>query len=95
MKIYTINIVTSTKNKELYERVAVNEYPLVIRCTNEDRLKEILKDRVEYIRQILKTETLYNHAVYMIRELTLNERCEIRDFEIPVKDIVLIYNELE
>ena len=95
MKIYTINIVTSTKNKELYERVAVNEYPLVIRCINEDRLKEILKDRVEYIRQILKTETLYNHAVYMIRELTLNERCEIRDFEIPVKDIVLIYNELE
>lgn len=94
MKIYAINIVTSTKNKELYERVAVNEKPLIICCENEERLKEILKTKNSYIRNILKTETLYNHASYVVREISLSFLNEVRDFEIPVKDIILIYNEL-
>ena len=92
MKIYAINVVTSTKNKELYERVAVNEKPLIIYCENEERLKEILKTKNDYINSILKTEILYNHASYIIREISLSLINEIRDFEIPVKDITLIYN---
>lgn len=90
MKIYVINITTTTKNKELYERVSVNEYPLVIYCENEDRLKYILSTRTDYIRNILKTETLYNHALYMIREIDMDNIYEIRNFEYKVKDIIEI-----
>lgn len=88
MKIYVINIVTTTKNKELYEKVAVNEYPLIIHCSDNDRLKNILSQRNDYIKNILKTETLYNHAIYMIREIIFNGvTYDVNDFKINVKDI--------
>jgi hypothetical protein len=88
MGIYTVNIVTTTKNKEFYERVAVNEYPLVIHCENDDRLRAILTERVDYIRNILKTEIIYNHAVYMIREIIYKGfSYDIREFEWRVRDV--------
>ena len=94
MKIYTINIVTTTKNKEFYERVAVNEYPLIIHCENDERLKEILSEKVDYIRKILKTEIIYNHAVYMIREIIYKGfNYDIREIEWNVKDVTsIVYN---
>lgn len=90
MKIYVINITTTTKNKELYERVAVNERPLVIYCNNEERLKDILKEREDYIKNAIKTETLYNHALYIVREIDINDNYNIRDFEWKVKDVIEI-----
>lgn len=91
MNIYTINIVTTTKNKELYERVSVNEYPLVIKCLDRDRLKLILSEKKEYIKNNLKTETLYNHAQYYIREINLNKiQYNVDDFNWNVKDITII-----
>ena len=94
MNIYTINIVTTTKNKEFYERVAVNEYPLIIHCENDDRLREILSERIDYIHNILKTEIIYNHAIYMIREIIYKgASCDIRELEWKVKDIThVVYN---
>ena len=94
MNIYTINIVTTTKNKEFYKRVAVNEYPLIIHCENDDRLKEILSERIDYIRNILKTEIIYNHAIYMIREIIYKgSSYDIRELEWKVKDITrVVYN---
>lgn len=96
MKIFVINIVTTTKNKELYEKVAVNEYPLIIHCSDSDRLKDILSQRNNYIKNILKTETLYNHAIYMIREIIFNGvTYDYNDFKINVKDITHVdYSEL-
>lgn len=91
MNIYTINVVTNTKNKELYEKVAVNEYPLIIRCSNIDRLKEILTERQDYIKRVLKTETLYNHGEYFIREINIdNNEYTINEYIIPVSSTTLI-----
>lgn len=94
MSVYVINIVTATKNKEFYERVAVNEYPIIICCENDVRLKEILSERVDYIHNILKTEIIYNHAIYMIREILHNSNnCDIRELQWKVKDITRVnYN---
>lgn len=71
MKIYIINIVTTTKNKDLYDLVAVNEYPIVIRCVDEDRLKDILRGEefTSRIKDELKTKNLYDQGIYYIREL--------------------------
>ena len=94
MNIYTINIVTTTKNKEFYERVAVNEYPLIIHCENDDRLREILSERIDYIHNILKTKIIYNHAIYMIREIIYKGTSyDIRELTWKVKDIThVVYN---
>lgn len=90
MKLYAINIVTTTKNKEFYERVAVNEYPLIIYCEDLDRLKDILSNRIDYIKKILKTEITYNHAMYMIREIDYIGDISIEEFEWKVKDIISV-----
>ena len=87
MNTYVINIITATKNKELYEQVGVNEYPLIIRCNSEERLKEILSSKKDYIKSKLKTETLYNHGKFYIREIY---RDSIRDLVWNVKDITNI-----
>lgn len=90
MNIYVINIITATKNKELYDQVGVNEYPLIIRCNNEDRLKEILSSKEDYIKSKLKTETLYNHGKFYIREICGDS---IRDLVWGVKDVAnILYN---
>lgn len=90
MKLYAINIITATKNKEFYERVAVNEYPLIIYCENDDRLKDILSNRVDYIKKVLKTEITYNHAIYMIREIDYIGDISINEFEWKVKDVTIV-----
>lgn len=91
MNVYAINIVTSTKNKEFYERVAVNEYPLIIHCESDERLKEILTNMVDYIRNILKTEILYNHAVYMIRKIIYNHsNCKVEEIKWNVKEVTSV-----
>lgn len=91
MNVYAINIVTSTKNKEFYERVAVNEYPLIIHCESDDRLKEILTNMVNYIRNILKTEIIYNHAVYMIRKIVYNHsNCKVEEIKWNVKEVTSV-----
>lgn len=87
MNMYVINIITATKNKELYEQVGVNEYPLIIRCNSEERLKEILSSKKDYIKSKLKTETLYNHGKFYIREIYGDS---IRDLVWNVKDITNI-----
>lgn len=91
MNIYAINIVTSTKNKEFYEMVAVNEYPLIIHCDNDDRLKDILSNMTDYVCNILKTEIIYNHAIYMIRKIIYNgSKCELAEIKWKVKDVTVV-----
>ena len=91
MNIYAINIVTSTKNKEFYEMVAVNEYPLIIHCDNDDRLKDILSNMTDYVGNILKTEIIYNHAVYMIRKIIYNHsNCKVEEIKWNVKEVTSV-----
>ena len=85
MKTFTINIVTATKTKELYELVAVNEYPIVVHCSSEERLREILRGEkfVSQIKKELKTKTLYDQGIYYIREILKDT---VRDFTYKVSD---------
>lgn len=86
MKTFTINIVTATKTKELYELVAVNEYPIVVHCSSEERLQEILRGEkfVSQIKKELKTKTLYDQGMYYIREIvrggTRNIKYKVSDY---------------
>ena len=44
MKTYAINLCTDTKNTDRYDKVAVNKFPMLIRCEDLDTLKDIYEN---------------------------------------------------
>lgn len=85
MKIYTINLCTDTKNTDRYDKVAVNKFPMIIKCVDENELKEFLSNEktVKFVKDLLKQKHLYDTAVYYIREINK----EINEYRWVVKDI--------
>ena len=80
MKTYVINLCTDTKNTDRYDKVAVNKFPMLIRCKDIDKLKEVLSDKKtsDFIKENLKQKNLYETAVFYIREIDgnmINEFC--------------------
>ena len=69
--IYAINIVTVTKSTDIYDAVAVNKFPILIACNSRDELYGILGgDQVKnFCQQMIKTQNLYDHSKFYIREL--------------------------
>lgn len=74
MKIYVINLCVDTKNTDRYDKVAVNKYPMIIKCNDINELKEILsnKETSDFIKDNLKQKHLYETAVFYIREINGN-----------------------
>lgn len=80
MKIYCINLCTDTKNTDRYDKVAVNKYPIIIRCDSLDDLKKHLSsnETSDFIKKLLKQKHLYENSVFYIREIDknmINEFC--------------------
>lgn len=80
MKTYVINLCTDTKNTDRYDKVAVNKFPMLVRCKDIDKLKEVLGDKKtsDFIKENLKQKHLYETAVFYIREIdgnNINEFC--------------------
>lgn len=80
MKTYAINLCTDTKNTDRYDKVAVNKFPMIIRCEDFDTLKSILEsdETSQFIKDHLKQKHLYETAVFYIREIDkniINEFC--------------------
>ena len=71
MKTYAINLVTSTKNTDLYEKVAVNKFPIIVICKTEDELKQFLssKESNDYVKRMLRTKKLYEESQWCIRSV--------------------------
>lgn len=86
MIIYSINLCVSTKNTDRYDRVAVNKYPMIIKCNNIMELKEYLSndDTSKFIKNLLKHKHLYEDAVFFIREINKND---IKEFQWKTEDI--------
>ena len=38
--IFAVNLTVDTKTTDLYDKVAVNKFPVIVRCNNEDELWE-------------------------------------------------------
>lgn len=71
MKTYAINLVTITKNTDLYDKVAVNKFPIIVRCKSEFELKNILNDDKsnEFVKRMLRTQKLFDEALWCIRSI--------------------------
>lgn len=72
MKIYAINITTDTKNTDVYDKVAVNKFPIIAKCRDIDDLMLFLRndDTTKFIKDNLKNQRLYDNAYYHIREIS-------------------------
>jgi hypothetical protein len=89
MITYVINLCTDTKNTDRYDKVAVNKFPMIIRCKDVDILKECLvsADMESFIKDHLKLKHLYNSAVFYIRSIDNNK---IDEFYWNVPEIIQI-----
>lgn len=71
MKTYAINLVVDTKNTDIYDKVALNKYPIIIRCKTEVELKNLLssEDTTNYVKNLIRNKRAYDSAVWMIRSI--------------------------
>lgn len=68
--IYALNIVTVTKSTDIYDAVAVNKYPLIIVC-EQNELDTFLKseEMVTFCKSYIKSKNLYDHSKFYIRAI--------------------------
>lgn len=87
MKTYVLNLVVDTKNTDIYDKVALNKFPIIIQCKTEAELKEILlqKDIHEYINTQIKSQRVLDTAEWMIRSIYPDN--EIREIIWKVSDL--------
>lgn len=79
MKIYAVNITVDTKTTDLYDQVAINKYPIVVICNNEQELWDKLssRDTINWIRSNIRTKRLFDSAYYHIREILTDDAKDI------------------
>lgn len=71
MKLYTVNLTVDTKTTDLYDQVAINKYPIIVICKDEQELWDKLstQETSNWIRQNVRTQRLFDTAYYHIREI--------------------------
>ena len=71
MKIYAVNLTVDTKTTDLYDKVAINKFPIIVICNNEEELwnKLSTEDTSNWVKQNVKTKRLFDTAYYHIREI--------------------------
>ena len=69
MKIYVVNLVVDTKNTDIYDKVALNKFPIIIKCKTEAELKEILSQELaqKFIQDHIKSQRVFDTAEWFIR----------------------------
>lgn len=90
MKIYTLNLVVDTKNTDIYDKVALNKYPIVVQCKTEDELKRFLSttETAEFVKSLIKSQRVYDTAEWKIRDIYPNG--EVRELTLDVSELLSI-----
>jgi hypothetical protein len=68
MITYLINICVDTKSTDIYDKVAINKFPIILRAENDNALLKMLnsEDIKNYIK-ISISKQLYENADFYIR----------------------------
>lgn len=71
LKIYAINLTVDTKTTDIYDQVAINKFPLIVICKDEQELWDKLssEETALWIKQNVRTQRLFDSAYFYIREL--------------------------
>ena len=69
MKTYVVNLVVDTKNTDIYDKVALNKFPIIIKCKTEAELKDILTQEMaqKFIQDHIKSQRVFDSAEWFVR----------------------------
>lgn len=89
MKTYAVNLTVDTKTTDIYDQVAVNKYPIIVLCKDEEELWNILSsvNTINWVKQNVRTKRLFDTAFFHIREIDGND---IRDICWKVDSLITI-----
>lgn len=75
MKAYAVNLTVDTKTTDIYDQVAVNKYPIIVLCKDEEELWDKLShtNTINWIKQNVRTKRLFDTAFFHIREIDGND----------------------
>lgn len=90
MKTYAINLVVDTKNTDIYDKVALNKFPIIVLCKTEAELKDILsqENTKEFVIQYIKSQRVYDSAQWKIRSIYPDG--EVHEIVWDVSDLITI-----
>lgn len=89
MKAYAVNLTVDTKTTDIYDQVAVNKYPIIVLCKDEEELWDKLShtNTINWIKQNVRTKRLFDTAFFHIREIDGND---IKDICWKVDSLIAI-----
>lgn len=69
--ICAVNLTVDTKTTDLYDKVAVNKFPVIVICNNEQELWNKLSDEhtQKWIKENIRTKRLFDTAYFHIRNV--------------------------
>lgn len=90
MKTYAINLVVDTKHTDIYDKVALNKFPIIIQCKTESELKDILmnEETQYFIKTHIKTKRVFDSSQWQIRSIYPNG--EVREIIWRIGDMISI-----
>lgn len=90
MKLYVINLVVDTKNTDIYDKVALNKFPIVAHCRTESELKDFLSNEssIKFIKDLIKSQRVFDSAEWKIR--CIYSANDVREIVWPVSNLINI-----
>jgi hypothetical protein len=81
MNIYAVNLTVDTKTTDLYDKVAVNKYPVIVLCKDEKELwyKLSSEETKNWIKNNIRTKHIYESAFFHIREVSDIKDAKVKD----------------
>lgn len=96
LKIYAINLTVDTKTTDLYDQVAINKFPIIVICKDEQELwNKLSTDETGiWIKNNVRTQRLFNSAYFYIRELSKDiEQTNVKELCWKVDSLIKVtYN---
>lgn len=84
MNIYSLNIVVPTKTTDIYDKVAINKYPLIITCKDSELNNMLQSNEIKnFLKDNIKSSRLLNLAEWYIRRFDVFSK-DTEDMIIPV-----------
>lgn len=86
MNTYAINLVVDNINRDIYDKVSLNDLPIIIKCKSDEELKKILSQDIsnKYLQKYIKTHKTFDNAEWYIRCIYDND---VKDIIWKVSDL--------
>ena len=80
--IFAVNLTVDTKTTDLYDKVAINKYPIIVICNDEKELCEKLSSEstMKWIKENIRTKHLFESAFFHIRGIRGLKDYDVMEF---------------